>query len=263
MSLIDNDPTSKSYGLGDRYFWAWGLTDFGNATFQGCAHGLSKLWASGLWPHETNEEFFLKRIQSIFAGTKTLTRKDGSLEEAFPNEGSYCVTALVAFDFLVTIDLLSDTVSSFPKDELIEVVRPLIKFLVKSDESHAIISNHLATAVAALVRWDILMNDSIALKKAELLLDRIINNQSEEGWFREYEGADPGYQTLCLHYLVDAHLKRTALNLSEPIAKSIRFCNTLLILMVRSEVTMEVVVQDFTILQVFSLWHQKFLNLLP
>lgn len=223
LSLIDNDPTSKSYGLGDRYFWAWGLTDFGNATFQGCAHGLSKLWASGLWPYESNEEFFLKRIQSIFAGTKTLTRKDGSLEEAFPHEGSYCVTALVAFDLLVTIDLLSNSITSFHKDESIEVVRPLIKFLVKSDESHAIISNHLATAVAALVRWDILMNDSIALKKAELLLDRIINNQSEEGWFREYEGADPGYQTLCLHYLVDAHLKRRGLNLSEPIAKSLRF----------------------------------------
>ena len=33
MSLYDNDQTSQSYGLGDRYFWAWGLTDFGNATF--------------------------------------------------------------------------------------------------------------------------------------------------------------------------------------------------------------------------------------
>ena len=49
---------------------------------------------------------FITRIQSIFAGTKSITRKDGSLEEAFPNEGSYCVTALVAFDFLVTLDLL-------------------------------------------------------------------------------------------------------------------------------------------------------------
>ena len=23
-------------------------------------------------------------------------------------------------------------------------------------------------------------------------------HQSEEGWFKEYDGADPGYQTLCL-----------------------------------------------------------------
>ena len=222
MSLIDRDTTSKSLGLGDRYFWAWGLTDFGNATFQGCVHGLSKIWVSGLWPYESSEEFFITRIQSIF-GTKSITRKDGSLEEAFPNEGSYCVTALVAFDFLVTLDLLKNILDSYQKKDLIEVVRPLINFLIKSDETHAIISNHLATAVAALVRWDILVNDPPAFNKAEHLTDRILKNQSDEGWFKEYEGPDPGYQTLCLHYLVDAHLQRCDLNLFEPIAKSIRF----------------------------------------
>ena len=66
----------------------------------------------------------------------------------------------------------------------------------------------MATAVAALSRWDILVGDPKALKKAEHLLDRILNNQSQEGWFMEYEGADPGYQTLCLHYLVDVHLQK-------------------------------------------------------
>ncbi len=223
LSLIDNDETSLSYGLGDRYFWAWGLTDFGNATFQGCAHGLSRLWVSGLWPYDSTEECFIRRIQSLFAGARFLTRKDGSLEEAFPNEGSYCVTALVAFDLLVTIDLLSEKITNLQKDKLIEVVRPFINFLIKSDETHAIISNHLATAVAALVRWDIVMEDPKASRKAELLLDRILNNQSKEGWFREYEGADPGYQTLCLHYLADTHLLRKDLNLLEPIANSIRF----------------------------------------
>jgi hypothetical protein len=223
LSLIDNDPTSKSYGLGDRYFWAWGLTDFGNATFQGCAHGLSRLWVSGLWPYDSSEDSFVKRIQSIFAGTKFLTRKDGSLEEAFPNEGSYCVTALVAFDLLVTIDLLSEKINDVQRQEFIEIVRPLIIYLKKSDETHAIISNHLATAVAALSRWDILVGDLNAFKKAEHLLDRILNNQSKEGWFMEYEGADPGYQTLCLHYLVDVHLQRRDLDLLEPIRRSIKF----------------------------------------
>ena len=96
----------------------------------------------------------IKKIHSFFGGAKFLTRKNGSLEEAFPNEGSYCVTALVAFDFLVTIDLLSDRITDSKRDEFIEIIRPFINFLIKSDESHAIISNHLATAVAALVRWD-------------------------------------------------------------------------------------------------------------
>jgi len=31
-------------------------------------------------------------------------------------------------------------------------------------------------------------------------MDGIYSRQSEEGWFLEYEGADPGYQTLDMHY---------------------------------------------------------------
>ncbi len=40
-----------------------------------------------------------------------------------------------------------------------------------------------------------------ALTRDQEFLDIIYANQSEEGWYKEYEGADPGYQTLCTHYL--------------------------------------------------------------
>ena len=94
LSLFDNDRTSFSYGIGDRYHWAWGLIDFGNGTFQGAAHGLARLWSAGLWPYPTTRSLFLERIDSIIQAASKLTRWDGSLEEAFPYEGSYCVTAL-------------------------------------------------------------------------------------------------------------------------------------------------------------------------
>ncbi len=224
LALFDNDPTSNSYGYGDRYHWAWGLIDFGNGTFQGMAHGLARLWNSGLWPYPTGKEDFLKRIDAVFKGTRGLTRNDGSLEEAFPREGSFCVTALVAFDLLVAIDQLSDQVDSARKDNWLEIVSSLIGFVVRNDETHGFISNHLATAVAALIRWDKMSEgDQNALSKAELLLERILQNQSNEGWFREYEGADPGYQSLCTHYLADVHLHREDLNLLEPLRHSIRF----------------------------------------
>ena len=40
LSLFDNDITSKSFGIGDRKFWAWAIIDFPNGTFQGAAHVL-------------------------------------------------------------------------------------------------------------------------------------------------------------------------------------------------------------------------------
>ena len=62
-----------------------------------------------------------------------------------------------------------------------------------------------------------------AFSKADLLLERILKNQSSEGWFSEYEGADPGYQSLCTHYLADVHLIRRDLGLLQPLTSSIRF----------------------------------------
>lgn len=59
--------------------------------------------------------------------------------------------------------------------------------------------------------------------RAKELLARIVQNQSGEGWFREYEGADPGYQSLCTYYLADVHLLRPGWGLSDALARSIRF----------------------------------------
>ena len=224
LALFDRDPTNLSYGFGDRYHWAWGLIDFGNGTFQGAVHGLSRIWKSGLWPYETSQEDFLLRIDSLFHGAKVLTKPNGSLEEAFPREASFCVTALVAFDLLVAIDQLSDEVDLARRLKWLNIVSPMISFIIKNDESHGVISNHLSTAVAALIRWDKETGgNQPAISKAELFLKRILQNQSDEGWFKEYEGADPGYQSLCTHYLADAHLNRKDLNLFEPLRRSIRF----------------------------------------
>ncbi len=223
LALFDRDETSHSYGVGDRYFWAWGLIDFANGTFQGAAHGLARLWRHGLWPFSTAPDAFVRRIDAMFSATARLTRRDGSLEEAFPREGSYCVTALCAFDLLCAIDLLGEEVPAHTLDRWYEAVEPLVAYLVKADETHAIISNHLATAIAALFRWYAHSPDTPVEKKAEELLARIRRHASDEGWYKEYEGADPGYQTLGLYYLADIHIRRPDLGLGQELARAIDF----------------------------------------
>lgn len=223
LALFDQDNTSVSCGMGDRYYWAWGLIDFGNGTFQGAAHGMARLWVHGLWPYPTSQQRFVARIDALFMAAKSLTRKDGSLEEAFPNEGSYCVTALVAFDLLCALELLKSEIDRITQTRWLSAVEPMIGYLIRSDETHALISNHLATAVAALVRWHALTNDEKSANRARVLLERILTHQSAEGWFKEYEGADPGYQTLCTYYLADVHCNRPDWNLLGPLRRSVEF----------------------------------------
>jgi hypothetical protein len=162
-------------------------------------------------------------LDALFEATKRLTRRDGSMEEAFPSEGSYCVTALVAFDLLCAIDLLHLEVDAAQSQRWRSILVPMIGYLKSADETHALVSNHLATSVAALLRWHRLTGDKDAENKARAQLDKILNNQSEEGWFKEYEGADPGYQTLCTYYLADALQTRPDWQLLEPLRRSIQF----------------------------------------
>lgn len=223
LALFDKDSTGASYGMGDRFHWAWGLIDFANGTMQGAAHGFSTLWTNNLWPYPTSKTQFLQLINSIFQATKKITRKNGSLEEAFPNESSFCVTSLVAFDLLCTFKHLKDSLLDETAKEWLSIIEPLISFTLRNDEKHGLISNHLATAAAALLRWHDITKSEIAEKRAIQLLSKIFDNQSSEGWFKEYQGADPGYQSLCTYYLADIYINRPDLMDINKLKKSIVF----------------------------------------
>ncbi len=223
LALFDRDPTSPTFGTGDRFYWAWKLIDFGNGTFQGAAHGLARLVDAGLLPPWLPEPAALRRIEAMFQGAGRLRRRNGSLEEAFPHESSFCVTALVAFDLLSAIELLGDRLDAGRRAQYLDTVRPMVGFLLGADEHHAFISNHLATAAAALLKWDAVSGETRGAVRAAALVHRILSAQSPEGWFREYEVADPGYQTLATCYLADIHQMRPDLQLNGPLHSSLRF----------------------------------------
>src|SRR5207344_2302042 len=114
-------------------------------------HGLARLASANLLPSGLPRAAALRRIDAMVAGAAALTRADGSLEEAFPYESSFCVTALVAFDLLSAVEL---AVKALDRAAVMKAVAPLIHFLTRADETHGFISNHLATAAAALYKWD-------------------------------------------------------------------------------------------------------------
>jgi hypothetical protein len=222
LAMFDVDPFSPSRGMGDRFYWQWKLIDFANGSIQGAAYGLAQLVAHDLLPDGFAPDAALRRIDACFEGVARLRQPNGSLEEAFPLEGSFCVTAQAAFDLLGALDTLGAGVGAEKRAAWLEVVRPLIGFLHEEDETHALISNHLAAAAAALYSWHALTGEPGA-ERGQLFLDRIVKAQSPEGWLPEYDGADPGYQTLCLGYLAELHRMRPDLGLAEVLKRAITF----------------------------------------
>ena len=85
-------------GILNRLFWVWRISDFPNTTNQGIVNGFCQLWVNNLWPYETSKNIF-ERINSLMYAASKATRSNGSLEESFPYESSYCVTSQISFDF--------------------------------------------------------------------------------------------------------------------------------------------------------------------
>jgi hypothetical protein len=57
----------------------------------------------------------------------------------------------------------------------------------------------------------------------EALCDRALFWQHSEGWFQEYEGADPGYQTCTIAFLAKLRQKTGNVRLTEPLQRAVQF----------------------------------------
>lgn len=223
LALYNSDTTHPLCGCGDRRFWAWKLIDFPNGTFQGAAYGLALLLKAGMLPPGMDQAAILLRIEQIIAVVPLILDKNGALGEALPNEGSFCVTGLVLADCLGAVLALENDFSNTDSAELIKKLRPLAEFLKKQDETHGIISNHLATSALAMVRWAKLTNDQSAMERATLWVNRIKSNANNEGWMREYGGADPGYQTWCTSALAQINEINPEMEVQNLLDKSFSF----------------------------------------
>lgn len=222
LALYDNNSASPTYGIGDRFYWAWTLIDFANATIQGGANGLARLIQLNLLPDYISEKSIINRIDCIIKATAKLSYKNGSVDQAFPYEASYCGTALVLYDLLIAIELLDKKLSTEQKSTYLNILCPMARYLNNNIETHGFISNHLAVSSAALLKWHRLTGESGKQKGLDIL-NMILNKQNSEGWFYEYNGADPGYETLCISYLAEIDKMHPELNLTASVKKSLSY----------------------------------------
>jgi hypothetical protein len=81
----------------------------------------------------------------------------------------------------------------------------------------------LAGAALGLFKAGELFKEKRFSDHAQFLLNSILANQSTEGWFPEYGGADPGYQTLCMHYLAQIYTIKPSPELNRALSQSLGF----------------------------------------
>jgi hypothetical protein len=222
LSEQDRDRYSLTYGCFDRRYWAWKLVDFPDATFQRNVYPLAMIYG------DPKSEFYRSATlySSISAGldyAAKIQHPDGSFDQAFPHEHSFGATAFILHSLLETVRIIREHVDASFGSPLERCLQRATEFLGAHNEEHGFITNHLAGAVLSLL----LSADHFAQARyrqwAEGLLGRILQNQSPEGWFPEYEGADPGYQTLCVYYLAQVYRLKPSEELRQALGRAIEF----------------------------------------
>ncbi len=197
--------------------------DFPNGTFQGASYGLSLLLANNCLPAQFDARRMQQRIEGMIAVVPKLVDRQGALGEALPNEGSFCVTGLVLGDCLGALATLGDRLKAKRRENLVQGLAPLAEFLTRQDETHGIISNHLATNALAMARWSAATGDTRGQDRAALWVERIKSHAHDEGWMREYDGADPGYQSWCTSALAQIAVEAPELDVAPLVEKSFEF----------------------------------------
>jgi len=219
VQLVDRNPYSPTYGCFDREYWHYRTLDF--------PCGMSQEFVlpfALLYKHEFpgNRYHGLERMREIaVAGIRFADKgshPDGTCDDYFPFE-----RAMGALVFSLYACTESYMILGLDDEKMVDFFRRRGDQLAKVNETGRL-SNHQALAALAAYNVYLITGDE---KSKQVSEDRVALTLSwqhnEEGWFQEYEGADPGYHTCTIDFLAKLYQKNNDESLISPLKKAVEF----------------------------------------
>lgn len=221
LSMVDRNPLSPSYGCFDRSYWHYKTAAFPSGMYQEFVLPLALLYRYDFPGGEAYRrqprlrELVVAGIQ--YAGRSS--HRDGSCDDYFPYERAL---GAVAFSLYATTE--SYLLLELDGEDLVAFFRKRARWLMDHEESGRL-SNHHALSVLALYNVYQITGDAQFLEGAHRRLDMLLGWQTEEGWFPEYEGCDPGYLTVTIDFLAKYQRKAKDPKVLEPLKAAVRFAS--------------------------------------
>lgn len=216
LGLGDRNPQSKTYGCFDRYFWHYKQTDFCNARFQEACQFLALLYR---YNGERNIFYNNKNIyewaEAALRFWSEIQRSDGSFDEYWPFERSFCVTSFTLYAAAETCMVL----------KLIKIPQPALHraALWLAKRENLLVMNQMAASAVALRLTGELLHDDHLIDKAHQRIHQVVENQCPSGYFDEYGGYDIGYQSITLSCLAKYFLHTRDPQVREAARRGFRF----------------------------------------
>ena len=216
--MVDKNPFSETFGCFDREYWHYRTIDFPCGMSQEFCLALASVWATDM-PH--NPYYRNERLYDLVVGSIEYAKKsahaDGSCDDYFPFE-----RALGALVFSLYAMTESYQLLGLQRPDLVEFFALRGDWLRKHNESGQL-ANHQALAALALWNvWAITGEERFRTASNEYR-DLTLSWQNEEGWFQEYEGADPGYHSCSIDFLGKLWQKSGDASLLAPLGRAVEF----------------------------------------
>ncbi len=223
LGAIDRNPYRATYGCCDRQYWHYRTSDFPSEMHQEACWPLALAYTHELPGNRWQGEPRVRELAiAAMRYSARSCHRDGSCDDYYPYE-----RALGAAVFLLAAAAQTYRLLDLDDDEICAWLQRRARWIATHEESGRL-SNHHALAALGLLHTAAITTERRYRQAAEERLHRLLTWQSDEGWFDEYGGADPGYQTVTLDCLVQCRRLLAAEWLDEPIARGVRFCRLFL-----------------------------------
>jgi hypothetical protein len=204
IGKLDREPHSISYGSFDREHWSWKFRDFPIGPLQMGVYPLALLWRQ---PFAGSSYCGSARLRDWIVGSieHTLTRQKraGAFEAFAPNDFDPGPTLGICYALSKAAALLGEALDAELRARLTDAVRRGAEFGMRYEQSHGFASNHWGLFACAYVEAATLTGDARYRARAQEIIARIVSEQSPDGWYNEYGGPDPGYESLGIAYLAN------------------------------------------------------------
>lgn len=218
LGAVDRNPYRSTYGCLDRQFWHYRTASFPSEMYQEGVLPLALVYATKL---PGNRWQGSPRVHELAVAAMRFAaracHRDGSCDDYYPFE-----RALGAAVFSLRAAAEAYRILELDDPELLGWFQRRGAWLIRHDESGRL-ANHQALAVLGLLHVGQITGKHEYCDAARERLGRLLAWQSDEGWFEEYGGADPGYQTLTIECLAEVRRLTGDATLDEPLRRAVAF----------------------------------------
>jgi hypothetical protein len=217
--LVDRNPFSPTYGCFDREYWHYRTLDFPCGMSQEFVLPFALLYKND---YPGNKYHGWERMRDIaqagiYFALKS-SRKDGTCDDYFPYERAMGALVFSTYACAEAYRLLE-----LEDERLVDFFRKRCDYLAKHNEAGKLSNHQALAALAAYTVYQITGEE----RHRRLAQDRVSLALSwqhpEEGWFQEYEGADPGYHTCTIDFLGKYYQKSGDDSVIAPLIKAVEF----------------------------------------